>query len=62
MSGCLDWGDFAVLVRFSALSRALEHAFQKEGIPHRVLGGHKFFERQEVSVKKALNEECFLTA
>jgi hypothetical protein len=36
------------LVRFNALSRAIESAFQKEGIPNRVLGGHKFFERVEV--------------
>jgi hypothetical protein len=35
-------------VRFNALSRAIESALQKEGIPSRVLGGHKFFERQEV--------------
>lgn len=36
------------LVRFNALSRAIESALQKEGIPSRVLCGHKFFERQEV--------------
>jgi hypothetical protein len=34
-------------VRFNALSRAIESALQKEGIPSRVLGGHKFFERLE---------------
>jgi DNA helicase II / ATP-dependent DNA helicase PcrA len=36
------------LVRFNALSRIIESALQKEGIPSRVLGGHKFFERLEV--------------
>jgi superfamily I DNA/RNA helicase len=36
------------LVRFNALSRALEQALQREGIPVRLLGGHKFFERMEV--------------
>ena len=35
-------------VRFNALSRVIETALQKEGIPSRVLGGHKFFERLEV--------------
>lgn len=35
-------------VRFNALSRAVESALQKEGIPSRVLGGHKFFDRLEV--------------
>lgn len=38
------------LVRFTALSRTLENAFQREGIPIRLLGGHRFFERLEVSI------------
>lgn len=37
-----------VVVRFNALSRVIESALQREGIPNRVLGGHKFFERLEV--------------
>ncbi|KAK0500348.1 P-loop containing nucleoside triphosphate hydrolase protein [Armillaria luteobubalina] len=48
MGGALHWGDFAVLLRFNALSRAIESALQKEGIPHRILGGHRFFERLEI--------------
>lgn len=48
MGGILRWGDFVVLLRFNALSRAIESALQKEGIPSRVLGGHKFFERLEI--------------
>lgn len=35
-------------VRFNALSRAIESALQKQSIPCRILGGHKFFERMEV--------------
>lgn len=35
-------------VRYNALSRATEAAFQKGGIPNRVLAGQKFFERLEV--------------
>ncbi|KAH9838601.1 P-loop containing nucleoside triphosphate hydrolase protein [Rhodofomes roseus] len=46
--GMLEWGDFVVLLRFNALSRLIESALQKEGIPNRILGGHKFFERLEV--------------
>ncbi|EIN10179.1 UvrD-helicase-domain-containing protein, partial [Punctularia strigosozonata HHB-11173 SS5] len=46
--GALNWSDFAVLLRFSALSRTVESALQKQGIPSRVLGGHKFFDRVEV--------------
>ncbi|KAG5643023.1 hypothetical protein DXG03_001761 [Asterophora parasitica] len=48
MGGVLQWGDFAILLRFNALSRLIESALQREGIPSRVLGGHKFFERQEI--------------
>ncbi|KAJ7087339.1 P-loop containing nucleoside triphosphate hydrolase protein [Mycena belliarum] len=48
MGGLLRWGDFAILLRFSALSRAIESALQKEAIPSAVLGGHKFFERLEI--------------
>lgn len=35
-------------MRTNALSRTFESTFQKEGIPCRVLKGHKFFERLEV--------------
>ncbi|KIY44056.1 P-loop containing nucleoside triphosphate hydrolase protein [Fistulina hepatica ATCC 64428] len=48
MGGMLKCGDFAVLLRFNALSRSIEAALQKAGIPSRVLGGHKFFERLEI--------------
>ncbi|KAL6298631.1 P-loop containing nucleoside triphosphate hydrolase protein [Sparassis latifolia] len=46
--GMLGWGDFVVLLRFNALSRGIESALRLEGIPSRVLAGHKFFERLEV--------------
>ncbi|KAF8627011.1 hypothetical protein AX15_004594 [Amanita polypyramis BW_CC] len=48
MGGALQFGDFAVLLRFNALSRVIESALQKEAIPCRILGGHRFFERLEV--------------
>ncbi|KAK7463908.1 ATP-dependent DNA helicase srs2 [Stygiomarasmius scandens] len=48
MGGMLRWSDFVILLRFNALSRTIESALQKEGIPSRVLGGHKFFERLEI--------------
>lgn len=41
----LNWDDFAILLRFNALSRTLESALIQEGIPHRVLNGAKFFDR-----------------
>ncbi|KIJ66868.1 hypothetical protein HYDPIDRAFT_149901 [Hydnomerulius pinastri MD-312] len=46
--GMLSYGDFAVLLRFNALSRMVESALQRERIPNRILGGHKFFERAEI--------------
>lgn len=48
MEGIVRWGDFAILLRFIALSRTIESALQKEGIPSRILGGHKFFDRVEI--------------
>lgn len=42
------WKDFAVLYRTNAQSRELEMSFQAHGIPFRVYGGLRFFERAEV--------------
>ncbi|WFD32516.1 DNA helicase [Malassezia sp. CBS 17886] len=46
--GVLNHGDICVLLRFNALSRGVETALQRRGIPYRVMGGAKFFERAEV--------------
>ncbi|KAG1826576.1 P-loop containing nucleoside triphosphate hydrolase protein [Suillus variegatus] len=46
--GMLGFGDFAVLLRFNAISRTIENALRMEGIPNRMLGGHQFFERAEI--------------
>ena len=40
--------EIAVLYRSNAQSRVLEHAFFSSGLPYRVYGGLRFFERQEV--------------
>jgi len=40
--------DVAVLYRSNAQSRVLEHALFTAGLPYRVYGGLRFFERQEV--------------
>jgi DNA helicase-2/ATP-dependent DNA helicase PcrA len=39
--------DFAVFLRMNALSRALEAAFLKHGVPYQVVKGLAFFERKE---------------
>lgn len=44
----LKANDFAVLMRVNALTRAYEQEFTKYGIPYRVYGGFKFFERKEI--------------
>ena len=40
--------DYAVLYRMNSQSRSIEQAFAKSGIPYRMLGGMRFFERMEV--------------
>lgn len=40
--------DFAILYRLNEQSRALESAFTKSGIPYRVLGSLRFFDRKEI--------------
>ena len=40
--------DFAVLYRINELSRALEGGFAKSGIPYRVLGSQRFYDRKEI--------------
>lgn len=41
-------GDIAVMYRVNAQSRALEDACLRYGIPYQVVGGQKFYQRQEV--------------
>ena len=40
--------DIALLYRSNAQSRVLEHALFSAGVPYRVYGGLRFFERQEI--------------
>ena len=42
------YSDFAVLMRMNALSRSFEQSFLEYGIPYKVYGGFKFFERKEI--------------
>ena len=42
------YGDFAILYRMNAQAQALETAFAKSGLPYRVLGGTRFYDRKEV--------------
>ena len=42
------YSDFAILYRMNAQSNTLETYFAKSGIPYRVLGGVRFYERKEI--------------
>lgn len=42
------YSDFALLYRNNALSRGFETAFARGGIPYRVLGGLRFYDRKEI--------------
>ena len=43
-----NYSDFAVLYRMNTQSRAIEDILSREGIPYKVVGGLKFFERKEI--------------
>ena len=66
----MKYSDFAVFMRINALSRAFEQEFTKYGIPYKIYGGFRFFERKEVKdllsyVKVVINpkdDESFIRA
>ena len=47
-SGGRSWREHAVLYRMNAQSNQLEQAFKRNGIPYRIIGGIRFFDRAEV--------------
>ena len=42
------WGDIAVFYRTNAQSRVIEEQFMRSGIPYKVIGGTRFYDRREV--------------
>ena len=42
------YSDFAVLYRMNTQSRAIEEILRREGIPYKIIGGLKFYERKEI--------------
>lgn len=42
------YGDYAILYRINELARSLETTFTKSGIPYRILGGQRFYDRKEI--------------
>jgi len=53
-----EFKDYAVLYRTNAQSNAMEFAFKRNGIPYRVIGGTRFFDRAEV--KDMLSYLCVI--
>ena len=43
-----NWSDHAVLYRMNAQSATIERSLVRAGIPYRIIGGHRFYERKEV--------------
>ena len=48
MNHQLNNGDFAILYRTNAQSRAMEDALRKRDIPYRIYGGLSFYQRKEI--------------
>lgn len=48
MNHQLKNGDFAILYRTNAQSRAMEDALRKKDIPYRIYGGLSFYQRKEI--------------
>ncbi len=48
MNNQLNNGDFAILYRTNAQSRAMEDALRKRDIPYRIYGGLSFYQRKEI--------------
>lgn len=64
------YSDFAILMRINALSRSFEQECMSYGIPFKVFGGFKFFERKEIKdvtaylrlIVNPSDDEAFLRA
>lgn len=44
----LDWGSFAILYRVNSLSRSFEDILIQTNIPYNIVGGFRFYDRQEI--------------
>lgn len=48
LSDSMQYRDIAILYRTNAQSRNLEEAFLQAGIPYKIVGGMRFYERKEI--------------
>lgn len=42
------YSDFAVLYRMNAQSNSIEQSLARSGVPYRLIGGHRFYDREEI--------------
>ncbi len=42
------YSDYAILYRVNELARSLETSFAKSGVPYKILGGMRFYDRKEI--------------
>ncbi len=69
-TGDVTHSEMTVLYRTNAQSRAMEEAFRRAGVPHRVVGATSFYERREVKdllaylrvVANPADDEAFVRA
>ena len=47
-SGERRYSDFAILYRVNELARSLETSFAKSGVPYKILGSMRFYDRKEI--------------
>lgn len=47
-TGSGNYADAAILYRVNALSRTIEGALREQGIPYRIYGGFRFYDRKEI--------------
>ncbi len=48
MNSNRKFSDFAVLYRMNSMSNSIERCLVRSGIPYRIIGGHKFYDRMEI--------------
>ena len=48
LNGERKFSDFALLYRTNAQSRVFEEVFMREGVPYKIVGGTKFYDRKEI--------------
>lgn len=57
-SAGVNWRENAVLYRMNAQTNKLEYAFKRNGVPYRIIGGTRFFDRAEI--KDVLGYLCVI--